>query len=234
MMVYQDQALSARVDMTLCFFVTLELALFYLLYRGGLTGSFWLYAFYALVGVGTLAKGPLGLVLPILVCGSFALLQRRWDIVKKFCFHPGVFLALVLASGWYVIAVTRGGEGFFDRQILQENLSRFAGGSRHSHPIYYYIPYLLSQSLPWGLFLPVLLWDVFRTGFRSNEGTLFLKLWFLLMFVFFSLSAGKRPVYLLPLYPALALLLAAWFYDANAARGAQTADLSRHRAVCRL
>ncbi len=221
MMVYQDQAVSARVDMTLCFFVTLELALFYLLYRGGLTGSLWLYAFYALVGVGTLAKGPLGLVLPILVCGAFALLQRRWDGVKKFCFHPGVILALFLASSWYIIAVTRGVEGFFDRQILQENLSRFAGGSGHSHPIYYYMPYLLSQSLPWGLFLPVLLWDAFKTGLRSNEGTLFLKLWFLLMFVFFSMSAGKRPVYLLPLYPALALLLAAWFYDANPARGAR-------------
>ncbi len=219
MMVYQDQALSARVDMTLCFFVTLELALFYSLYRGCLTGSLWLYAFYTLVGAGTLAKGPLGLVLPILVCGSFALLQRRWDIVKKFCFHPGMFLALVLASGWYVIAVTRGGDGFFDRQIMQENLSRFAGGSGHSHPIYYYIPYLLSQSLPWGLFLPVLLWDAFKTGLRSNEGTLFLQLWFLLMFVFFSLSAGKRPVYLLPLYPAVSLLLAAWFYDANEVPG---------------
>lgn len=221
MMVYQDQALSARVDMTLCFFVTLELALFYLLHRGSLTGALWFYAFYVLVGIGTLAKGPLGLVLPILVCGSFALLLRRWDIVRKFCFHPGVFLALVLASGWYVIAVTRGGEGFFDRQILQENLGRFAGGSGHSHPVYYYIPYLLSQSLPWGLFLPVLLWDVFKTGTRANEGMLFLKLWVLLMFVFFSLSVGKRPVYLLPLYPALALLLAAWFYNANEARGAR-------------
>ncbi|MGH7873489.1 MAG: hypothetical protein ACREQO_14875 [Candidatus Binatia bacterium] len=130
-------------------------------------------------------------------------------------------MAVVLASGWYVIAVTRGGEGFFDRQILQENLSRFAGGSGHSHPVYYYIPYLLSQSLPWGLFVPVLLWDVFKTKTRANEGTLFLKLWVLLMFAFFSLSAGKRPVYLLPLCPALSLLLAAWFYDANEARGAR-------------
>jgi hypothetical protein len=212
MMIYQDQALSARVDMTLCFFVTLTLVLFYSLYRGHLKNPLWFYAFYIVAGIGTLAKGPLGLLLPGLVAASFALIERRWDMIRKFCFHPGVLLTFVLATGWYVIAVTRGGEGFFDRQILQENLSRFVGGSGHSHPVYYYLPYLFSQSLPWSLFLPVLLWDLFKQGFRANGDVLFLKLWFLVMFVFFSISVGKRPVYLLPLYPALSLLLGAWFY----------------------
>jgi asparagine N-glycosylation enzyme membrane subunit Stt3 len=215
MMIYQDQALSARVDMTLCFFVTLNLVLFYSLYRGFLTNPIWFYLFYALVGVATLAKGPLGLVLPALVSGSFLIMQRKWDWFKKFCFHPGVILAFVLAVGWYVIAVTRGGEGFFNRQILQENLGRFVGGSGHSHPIYYYIPYLFSQSLPWSLFLPLLLWDVFKAPIRPDDDRLFLKLWFLVIFVFFSISVGKRPVYLLPLFPALSLLLAAWFYEAT-------------------
>ncbi|HXV80949.1 MAG TPA: glycosyltransferase family 39 protein [Candidatus Binatia bacterium] len=215
MIVYQDQALSARVDMTLCFFVTLSLVLFYALYRGYLTSALWFYLFFAVLGVGTLAKGPLGLLLPGLVAGSFALLERRWDMIKKFTLHPGVILALVLATGWYVVAVTRGGEGFLDRQILQENLSRLVGGSGHSHPIYYYIPYLFSQALPWGLFLPLMLWDLFKTGLRTGDDRLFLKLWFAVMFVFFSVAAGKRAVYLLPLYPAVSLLLAGWFFDSR-------------------
>ena len=222
-MVYQDQAVSARVDMTLCFFVIASLALFYSLYRGYLKNPLWFYVFYGVVGIGTLAKGPLEVVLVGLVAGSLALVERRWDVIRKFCFHPGVFLTLVLATGWYVVAVTRGGEGFFDRQILEENLSRFAGGSGHSHPIYYYIPYLFAQSMPWGLFLPVLLWDLFTGGVRAKESALFLKLWFLVMFVFFSISAGKRAVYLLPLYPALALLFAAWFHEAKNAGKARLA-----------
>lgn len=217
MIVYQDQALSARVDMTLCFFVTLSLALFYALYRGYLTHGLWFYLFFAVIGLGTLAKGPLGLLLPGLVAGSFAVVERRGDMIKKFAFHPGVILALLLATVWYVIAVTRGGEGFFDRQILQENLSRFVGGSGHSHPIYYYIPYLFSQALPWGMFLPLALWDLFITRFRARDDRRFLKLWFVVVFVFFSVAAGKRAVYLLPLYPALSLLLAAWFFDAGPA-----------------
>jgi 4-amino-4-deoxy-L-arabinose transferase-like glycosyltransferase len=217
--IYQNQALSARVDMTLCFFVMLSLGLFYSLYRGFLTREIWYYVFFALVGISVLAKGPLGIVLPAVVAGTFVVLKKRWDLVSKFCLHPGVILMLILGAGWYVIAVTRGGEGFFDRQIIEENLNRFAGGSGHSHPPYYYIPYLFALGLPWSLFLPFLLWDSFKKGFVSDDDSLFLKLWFLVMFVFFSVSMGKRPVYILPVYPALSLLMAVWFYRHDAAAG---------------
>ena len=179
MMVYQDQAISARVDMTLCFVVILGLTLFFSLYRGFLSHPLWFYAFYAVVGIGTLAKGPLGIILIALVAGSFAVVERRWDSIRKFVFHPGVALMIVLASGWYVIAVTRGGEGFFDRQILQENLSRFAGGSGHSHPVYYYISYLFTQSMPWGLFLPILPWNISSmrcTGWLNPVGMILTSL----------------------------------------------------------
>jgi 4-amino-4-deoxy-L-arabinose transferase-like glycosyltransferase len=203
--------------MTLCFFVTMSLGLFYSLYRGFLTREIWYYVFFALVGISVLAKGPLGIVLPALVAGVFVVLRKRWDLVSKFCLHPGVVLMLILGAGWYVIAVTRGGEGFFDRQIIEENLSRFAGGSGHSHPPYYYIPYLFALGLPWSLFLPFLLWDSFKRGFLSDDDSLFLKLWVLAMFVFFSISMGKRPVYILPIYPALSLLMAIWFYHHGAA-----------------
>ena len=158
----------------------------------------------------------MGILLPALVAGVFVVLKKRWDLVSKFCLHPGVVLMLILGAGWYVIAMTRGGEGFFDRQIIEENLSRFVGGSGHSHPTYYYIPYLFALGLPWSLFLPFLLCDSFKKGFLSDDDSLFLKLWFLVMFVFFSVSMGKRPVYILPIYPALSLLMAVWFYHHGA------------------
>ena len=222
-LIYQTQALSARVDMTLCFFVTASLVLFYYLYRGFLTDQLWYFVFYALVGIGTLAKGPLGILLPGLVIASFLALRRRWDLFAKFCFHPGVVVTLVLAVGWYGLAATRGGEGFVDHQLLRENLERFAGGSGHSHPVYFYLPYLFSQGLPWSLFLPIALWDGFRRGLFFDDDRLFTMLWFLVMFFFFSIAMGKRSVYLLPLYPALALFTAKWFYDQAGATGGRLA-----------
>jgi 4-amino-4-deoxy-L-arabinose transferase-like glycosyltransferase len=207
-MIYANQALSARVDMTLCFFVTLNLVLFYSLCRGFLTRPVWYYVFYALVGLSTLAKGPLGIVLPGLVAGTFLVSTKRWDLLRRFTFHPGIVLTLVLGVSWYVVALLRGGEGFIDRQLLQENFERFFGGSGHSHPIYYYVPYFFSQGLPWSIFLPLVFWDWLRKDFWSDDHARFLSVWVGVMFLFFSVSAGKRPVYLLPLYPALSVLLA--------------------------
>jgi 4-amino-4-deoxy-L-arabinose transferase-like glycosyltransferase len=227
-MVYQYQALDARVDMTLCFFVMVSLTLFYLLHRDLLHHPAWYYVFFVVTGIGTLAKGPLGVLLPLSVAGVFVLIKRRWDIMRRFCFHPGVVLMFVLAGGWYVVAVMRGGEGFFERQIVQENLSRFFGGSGHNHPVYYYLPYLLVQGLPWGLLLPVVLWDAFKNGSTHDDDALFLKVWFVAMFVFFSISIGKRSVYLLPLYPALSALTARWILTYDGVIGAR---LYYYRAV---
>lgn len=227
-LVFSDQALSARVDMTLCFFLTLGLILFYSLYRGFLVHPLWYFIFYLIVGIGTLAKGPLGILLPGLVIAGFLAIKRRWDLMMKFAFHPGVVLTVLLAGGWYGLATTRGGEGFVDRQLLQENLKRFFGGSGHSHPIYYYLPYLFSLGLPWSLFFPFLLWDLVKKSRTGDDDHLFLKSWFVIMFIFFSLSAGKRPVYLLPIYPPLSLLLADWVYQQNRSVGSR---LLLYRAV---
>jgi hypothetical protein len=211
-LVYLNQALTARVDMTLCFFVTVSLVLFYSLYRGFLIGRLGYYVFYMIVGIAVLAKGPLGVVLPALVIGSFLALKKRWDLVIKFSLHPGVILTLVIAGGWYAIALTRAGDGFVDRQLLQENVERFSGGSGHTHPFYYYLLYLFSGGLPWSFLFPFLLWDLFKRKLSASDDILFLNLWFLVMFAFFSISLGKRPVYLLPCYPALSMLLAVWIY----------------------
>jgi 4-amino-4-deoxy-L-arabinose transferase-like glycosyltransferase len=213
-LLYSSQALNARVDMTLCFFLTFSLVLFYLLYRGFVTRPLWYYLFYAVVGIGALAKGPLGILLPALVAGAFLAIKRRWDLLFKFCFHPGGLLTVTIAAGWYGVAAMRGGEDFVDRQLLKENLERFFGGSGHSNPVYYYIPYLFFEGLPWSLFLPFVLWDYFKKrSVTWGDDGLFLTIWLGAMFGFFSLSMGKRPVYLVPVYPAMALLTAAWFYQ---------------------
>jgi 4-amino-4-deoxy-L-arabinose transferase-like glycosyltransferase len=227
---YSSQAVTARVDMTLCFFVTLDLVIFYSLYRGFLTGRLWYYLLYLVLGLGVLAKGPLGILLPALVIGSFLALKKRWDLVFKFSFHPGLILTLFVVIGWYVIALIRGGEGFMDHQLLQENIERFYGGSGHSHPIYYYIPYLFFGGLPWSLFFAFLVWDLFKKRSSLGEDILFLTLWLLVMFAFFSISMGKRGVYLLPIYPALSMLMAVWFYHHDA----ESSGSVRYRSVAML
>lgn len=219
---YTTLAIAARVDMTMTFFVTLSLALFYWFHLESLTGPFWRYGFYLLLGLGALAKGPISIILSALVIGVYLALKKRWGLVSSYSLHKGVILTMIIGIGWYAIAMVTGGEDFFNRQIIKENLARFfvygEEGTGHQKPPYYYLPYLLLKALPWSIFLPLVVVDWIKEKRFKQDGSLFLMLWVLVVFAFFSLSAGKRSDYLLPIYPALSLIIAQWIWTAEEKR----------------
>ena len=211
-MVYQMAGVEARVDMTLTFWLTLALVLFYGLYMGFFKHTLWEYAFFLGVGIGVLAKGPVSLVLCVLIVGFFLAVRKRWDLLWKLGSHPGVLVAVAVISLWYGSALWFGGEKFFGLHFVKENFARFfvydEGGTGHQKPVYYYIPYLFTLGFPWTLLLPFILFDYFRWKNFTDDRDLFLGIWVVVIFVCFSLSAGKRPPYILPLYPPLVLLMA--------------------------
>lgn len=211
---YQSEAINARVDMTLTFFMTLTLITFHVFYQGKLASGLRGYIFYFLLGVSVLAKGPIGLILPGMIICVFLVMQRRWDYLYRLCLHKGVLVTLIIGIVWYGVALVRGGDDFFSRQVIHENLARFfvygEGGSGHQKPFYYYVPYLILEGLPWTLFLPFVIIDWFKSKSFSHDHSLFLMLWAATIFLFFSLSAGKRSAYLLPLFPPLSLLTGLW------------------------
>lgn len=212
--VYQVAGVEARVDMTLTFWLTLCLVLFYAIYRGFLKNPLWKYAFFFAVGVGVLAKGPVSLVLCGLIVVVFLAARKRWDLFWGLALHPGVILAIAVFSLWYGSALWLGGEKFFGVQFIKENFERFfvhgEGGTGHQKPVYYFFSYLFTLGLPWTMLLPFGSVHYFRWHMFRDERELFLGIWIAVIFVFFSLSAGKRPPYILPLYPPLALLTAVW------------------------
>jgi hypothetical protein len=214
-MVYQTSGIEARVDMTLTFWLTLPLVLFYGLYQGFLQNPLWKYGFFLAAGISVLAKGPVSLVLCALIVAIFLALKKRWDLFYQFALHPGLVLAIGAPLAWYGGALWIAGEDFFGIQFVEENLARFfvhgEGGTGHQKPIYYFIPYLFTLGMPWTLLLPFAAIDYFRWKRFKDDGQLFLGIWIAVIFIFFSLSAGKRPPYILPLYPPLALLIALAF-----------------------
>jgi 4-amino-4-deoxy-L-arabinose transferase-like glycosyltransferase len=210
--VYQTAGVEARVDMTLTFWLTLTLVLFYGIYQGFLKNVLWEYAFFLAAGISVLAKGPVSLVLCALVVGVFLAARKRWDMLWKLALHPGVILTVTVFSLWYGSALWMGGEKFFGLQFIKENFARFfvygEGGTGHQKPPYYFIYYLFTLGLPWTILLPFGFIGYFRWNDFKDDRSLFLGIWVAVVFVFFSLSAGKRPPYILPLYPPLALLIA--------------------------
>jgi 4-amino-4-deoxy-L-arabinose transferase-like glycosyltransferase len=214
---YYAAGIEARVDMTLVFFVTLSLVLFFSIYSGFLKHRSWWHVFFMTAGASVTAKGPVSIVLCGLVIAAFLLLRKRWDIFRIMLCHPGLLLGMLLCFAWYAAALYLGGDEFFNLQFVKENFARYfvhgEGGTGHQKPFHYFVPYLFTLGMPWTLFLPGVIWSYFSDQFRRRDDLLFLGLWAATVFVFFSLSAGKRPPYILPLYPPLALLIAVWLRD---------------------
>lgn len=181
-------------------------------------------------GLAVLTKGPIGVALPGLVIVMHLLWtgQLRRLLTWHLLLGGGAFLAVALP--WYIlIAVETKGE-YLRQFIGNENVSRFLSPKENHHgPIVYHLGALLVCFAPWSAFLAPTLWYAVRgcrrpptvgvpmfpqqTGSDTlwNERTdayRFLLCWFLAYLVFFSIAATKLPNYILPLYPALAILTA--------------------------
>lgn len=208
-----NAATSARVDMTLAFFVLVSLMAFYRWSENPADRRHWLYVFYAAMGLAALAKGPVGILLPMLTAFAFLSLRRESPLIRQMEISRGFVLSVAVAGLWYALALQEGGWGFFQKQIIRENLERFLGvgkESMHAHPFYYLPMVLMADMLPWSLFLPALAVALWREHRCLERGHHYLIIWTLVTLVFFSLSAGKRGIYLLPLYPPLGLLVGWW------------------------
>jgi 4-amino-4-deoxy-L-arabinose transferase-like glycosyltransferase len=215
-------------DISLTFAQTLTLASFYcaLTAKGG-TRKRWLLLFYASAALAVLAKGPIGLLVPALVIGLFLLLTRRWDLIRQTLLCPwGILIFAVIACPWYV-AMSLEHEDYFRSFFLEKNLGSFLGTGKPAHPrpVYYYVGVLFGGFFPWSCFLPMaLVHTIGPPGRKDRQALLFQLIWLGAIFVFFSAATSKLSSYILPLFPAAALLVAYLWRDLVTA---PTADLRR-------
>lgn len=176
-------------------------------------------------GVAVLAKGPVGVILPLLVVGAFLLLSdqwRRW--MKPSQLIPMVALFFGVAAPWYGAAAQANGSDFLGGFLGFSNLQRFTQVIYdHPGPPWFYLPWLVMLLFPWSLFLPVAIassgfWRLDRWRPQSSTPSpagslgLFLVLWLLIPLAFFSAAATKLPGYILPIIPAGSLLVALFFW----------------------
>jgi len=165
-------------------------------------------AMHACVGLAALVKGPVGW-LPIAIASIHLLWEGRRTEIRAL-FSP---LALVLSIGplllWFVSAAALAPPGFIDDALVDNVLGRFFSGTSHARPFYYYVYQFPLDYLPWTFLLP-LAWLSARRHSGVDDPlrpvVRLLVVWTALPFVIFSLSAGKRGLYLLPIYPAVCLL----------------------------
>ncbi len=204
---FVESASEARVDMVFAAAVTLTLVAFLRWYRTDDPVA--RIGCYAGVAAAVLTKGPAGAVLPALVVLAFLVVERRLDRVRAFWSWRLVGLVLLVDVGWYALATYAGGTDFLARQIFHENVDRFVGrgvfGMHGGRSRLTMVENLATDLLPWNL---VLVWAGVQWWRGERQDTIgrFLHVWWIVIVAFFTVAYGKRGVYLLPLYPAVALL----------------------------
>ncbi|MBX3180245.1 MAG: glycosyltransferase family 39 protein [Candidatus Hydrogenedentes bacterium] len=173
----------------------------------------WLATAYAAIGAGMLAKGPPALVFPLLFL--FAFYWRQPEARKKTRWAVGSLGAIGLVLLWYVPARMAGAETATDAvqtgiggNLLRNTIGRFVLGVSKAQPPWYYLETLPVDLLPWTFIAPPVLFWAWKQR-KSSRAMWALYCWLVPALVFFSISIGKRELYLLPLLPVFAIVFGA-------------------------
>lgn len=175
----------------------------------------WMLVCWAGMALAVMSKGLVGIVLPGAVLGLYSVVARDWRIWQRLHILPGVTVFLAIAAPWFVLVSLRNPE-FPEFFFIREHVQRFTSNvHQRGAPWYYFLPLLVLGITPWlGVLVQSLRHGLRETTSGFNPGRL-LAVWALFIFVFFSLSDAKLPAYILPVFPALALLIAHYLENAS-------------------
>jgi 4-amino-4-deoxy-L-arabinose transferase-like glycosyltransferase len=206
---------AVRMDMVLTLLTTATLLQAFALWERrdeppGAETSPHTWPLYLVPALGLLVKGPVALLLPVLIVAAFLAATRTAIRLRHLRPGLGAVLALLMVSAWYGVQAVRSPD-YLWTFLWQHNFGRFVGRSLagHAEPIWFFVWILPLTFLPWTLFLPAALHEAQQRARRGEHLTTFLLVWCVVPFVFFSVSRAKLATYLLPIFPALALLTAA-------------------------
>jgi len=168
----------------------------------------WMLAAWAALALAVLSKGLIGLVLPGAALVLYIVIERDWRLAGRLRLVAGTALLLALTLPWF-LSVSLANPEFFHFFFIHEHFERFLTKQHGRYqPPYYFIPVLLGGMLPW----TVTLFDALARAWKRDpqqhfQPQRFLLLWAAVVFVFFSVSDSKLASYILPMFPALALLI---------------------------
>ena len=168
----------------------------------------WMLGAWTALGLAVLSKGLIGAALPFASLIIYTAWTRDWALWRRLHIGKGMTALLLVSAPWFIWVSIENPE-FFRFFFIHEHFQRFLTKvhSRYQPP-WYFIPMLLVGMLPWTLFMFGAMGGALRHQPGSSfQPRRFLLVWIVFVFAFFSVSGSKLPSYILPMFPALALLI---------------------------
>jgi len=163
-------------------------------------------AFWACCALAVLSKGLVGIVLPLATLGLYVLIKRDWKLIGDVRPIVGPIVFLLIAAPWFVAVSLRNPE-FAHFFFIQEHFQRFTTEMhQRAAPAWFFLPVVALGLAPFLLPAAVAWWRGISSRAPSFDAGFWLALWALVVLAFFSASSSKLPAYVLPMFPALALL----------------------------
>jgi 4-amino-4-deoxy-L-arabinose transferase-like glycosyltransferase len=169
-------------------------------------------AAYIFAGLAALTKGLIGIVFPAMIIGAWIIILNRWSILKKIHLISGFCLFFLITVPWYYL-VQKANPEFLHFFFITQQVSRFLTMQEFNSKaaVWFYVPIVLAGFFPWAVFLIQAIVKNIILLYRDRQRyapELFLVLWLFIVFIFFSVPRSKTVGYILPVFPACALLTA--------------------------
>jgi 4-amino-4-deoxy-L-arabinose transferase-like glycosyltransferase len=201
------------IDLLITLFMTLTVAAFALAERYPARRRALLILMYVAIGLGVLSKGPVALVLPAGVFVIWLLTERRLGDARDLMVLPGAAIVIAIVIPWYAAIYAQHGWEYIRLFFIDENLGRFQEPFTTARGFAFFIPILLADILlPWAPLIVVPLIYAWRRLSPQEDPAgptrRLLWCWVVVIVVAFSFSASKQDLYILPVFPAAAALVA--------------------------
>jgi 4-amino-4-deoxy-L-arabinose transferase-like glycosyltransferase len=214
----------ANLDITLTFCTTLAILFFFVGFQQkGRRYLYYLIA-YGAMALGFFTKLYPALIVPFFAVGGYFFWQRKFKFFVDPAHLPGMALFAAAIGGWLYLAYLKGGSDYLLGLLFQKTASTFFVTYGHREPFFYYFWNFPADFLPWVLFLPSAI--IYGLKVKEKKEIVFLLLWSALVFLFFSLAQAKRELYILPIYPAVALIIGRFWADQGSKKGGDPRLLS--------
>lgn len=211
---YIALARTVFTDMIFTVFILFAMLSFFWGYSYPLRKDRGIILFFIFSALATLAKGPLGLLLPLAAIVIFLFIKRETKSFFRFSVIFGAALFAAICLPWYVFMTVKFGNSFIYEFFYNDHIRRILVAEHPGNDRWYFYPVtILGLFLPWSFFLVAALYRLARSRLKLLPIEQLLICWIVIVFIIFQAAHSKLVSYILPLFPAFALICGGYIGD---------------------